>query len=149
MFGFRPGLLLSDFNVSFQSTVIGVNPVIVAPANPDRFALVFFASPINGYFVSPMGQQCSQTTCFQSITATPAVLTFTDFGPLVGLQWQAEVSAGAATVNVCSILYQPKGGDLSAAKTLKLPNRPKPQSSVSHLLELLNRYSRQTPTAIP
>jgi len=127
MFGFRPGILLSDFKIVTTSVQASGTIGTWIGSNPDRFGLFFWPNAI-----APLSfgwQDANFTGTFQPFhnIQTPLAINFKDYGPLICLPWVVVSSGPPVTAIVTELIYQPRGGDLSAAKILKsgeIPDKP-------------------------
>lgn len=144
MFGYRPGLLLQDFQINTTQYTFGFTQVPVIGWNPDRFALIIWAAPGLQHMVGSDPRFVTGAFGMFQIANTGAIVTFKDYGPLVPGSWYAQSMGPAGNGTVTEVLYKPQGGDLSAAKISRLDSTQFPPSVIQLLTQpspkLLGRH---------
>jgi hypothetical protein len=90
-----------------STTTISGGPVVVAKANPNR-VLLAFQSATNPYQVTPGIPLTNDTGLNIPSGSLPLILTFSDWGGIIGSQWYATSPfAGGVNVFVTEVIYYP------------------------------------------
>ncbi len=105
---FPPSSLLPDFRVFNRSISVGTSPAIFLPADPNRFSFMPWPRSVGQWVVGPSPQVASGFGFRVDFTQSPQIWTFSDLGPIVGLDWWAVSLAGPFTGLVTEVIYSPR-----------------------------------------
>jgi hypothetical protein len=111
MFGYPPSFLSADFTTIVGNLTIGPTGPFIVPANPNRFAIGFWATSAGPYFVGTSPLVSGANGYPVNTNALPVIFTYPQFGPLVTMQWFIGGYPLGGTAVWDEVIYQPKVGD--------------------------------------